>query len=74
MEVGLRAGRFVEVRPRADRFVEAYNTFMAMVEYVHDVMGCIGLIMVMRLYMHFFILCYKVLRVFVLLSEVISFG
>jgi len=46
VEVGIRMGRFVEVRPQADRFVEAYDILKAMLEYLHDVMGCVGLIYV----------------------------
>jgi len=37
-------GKVCRVGPQAGMFVEAYNILKAMVEYVHDIIGCANLI------------------------------
>jgi len=37
-------GWFVEVGPRAGRFMEAYDILKAIVKYAYDMIGCVNLI------------------------------
>jgi len=44
VEVGLQTRRFVHIGLQVGRFVEAYDILTTMVDYVHDVIKCAGLI------------------------------